>query len=96
MVEWAYNFGIWLFVACFVVGYPFGALQSAYFVGKIFGKIDIREHGSGNAGATNVYRVMGVGPGLFILFFDVLKAAIPMAITNYILFGRLTRKRGCL
>ena len=67
MVEWAYDFGIWVYIACLIIGYPFGAIQAAYFAGKIFGKIDIREHGSGNAGTTNVYRVMGVGPGLLIV-----------------------------
>ena len=41
-----------------LIGYAFGCIQSAYLVGRIFGKIDIREHGSGNAGAS---RLAGFG-----------------------------------
>jgi len=81
---------LWIYVLIFFIGYPLGSLQFAYFVGKIFGKIDIREHGSGNAGTTNVYRVMGVRNGLIVLFFDVLKTMIPIMVLNYILYdGRI-------
>ena len=79
------NFPLWAYV---LIGYPLGSLQFAYFVGKIFGKIDIREHGSGNAGTTNVYRVMGVRNGLIVLFFDLLKTMVPILILQTILYGR--------
>jgi len=81
----------WLFPWIFVlIGYPIGTFQTAFFVGKIFGKINIKEHGSGNAGATNVYRVMGFRHGLIVLFFDILKTIIPIIILNYFLYdGRI-------
>ena len=63
----------------------FGLMVAAYFLGAIpFGLIiarskgvDIRAHGSGNIGATNVYRVMGKSWGLFTFFLDALKGFIP-------------------
>lgn len=58
-----------------LIGYGFGCLQSAYVVGRLFGKIDIREHGSGNAGMTNIIRVMGAKAGLAVGAFDIVKAA---------------------
>jgi glycerol-3-phosphate acyltransferase PlsY len=42
--------------------------------------IDIRQHGSGNVGATNVFRVFGKGPGIFVLVFDILKGVIAVAL----------------
>ncbi|MCL2575582.1 MAG: glycerol-3-phosphate 1-O-acyltransferase PlsY [Defluviitaleaceae bacterium] len=75
----------WIYI---LIGYPIGSLQFAYFVGKIIGKIDIREHGSGNAGTTNVYRVMGVKNGLIVLFFDLLKTMVPIIILHIVLYGQ--------
>jgi glycerol-3-phosphate acyltransferase PlsY len=88
MAELLYNPPLWLYAAFLLAGYPFGCIQSAYFVGRIFGKIDIRDHGSGNAGTTNVYRVMGLKPGLAVLFFDLLKTALPVFALNIALFGQ--------
>jgi len=79
---------LWFYALIVVVGYFVGSLQFAYFVGKIIGKIDIREHGSGNAGTTNVYRVMGVRNGLIVLFFDLLKTMIPILILHIVLYGQ--------
>ena len=49
--------------------------------------INIREHGSGNMGATNVFRVVGKGPGLLCFILDVLKGAVPVLIAVNILGG---------
>ena len=72
-----------------VIGYGFGCLQSAYVVGRVFGKIDIREHGSGNAGMTNVSRVLGVKLGAFVLVFDAIKAIVAMMLVTYIFYGQV-------
>jgi glycerol-3-phosphate acyltransferase PlsY len=56
-----------------ITAYLIGAIPTAVWVGKIFYKIDVREHGSGNAGATNTFRVLGKAPGTFVLLFDVFK-----------------------
>ena len=52
-----------------IVGYVFGTIQTAYFYGKTQG-IDIREHGSGNAGTTNTLRVLGPKAGLSVFAGD--------------------------
>jgi len=62
-----------LFVLTLVLAYLLGSVATAVWVGKIFHNIDVREHGSGNAGATNVIRVLGWGTGIPVLFLDMLK-----------------------
>jgi len=60
-------------VAEILIAYLIGSIPSAVWVGKIFYKIDVRNHGSGNAGATNVIRVLGYKAGIPVLLFDVFK-----------------------
>lgn len=71
-------------VACLVFGYLFGMIQSAYIYGRIKG-IDIREHGSGNAGTTNTLRVLGRQAGLIVFLCDLLKMVVPIAIMSLII-----------
>ena len=72
---------LWIALALFF-GYAVGNLQFAYFLGKIIGRIDIREHGSGTAGMTNVMRVMGAKAGLAVLVLDVSKTIFAIFVTN--------------
>ena len=67
---------------CLLVGYFFGAFQTAYFYGKMHG-IDIRTMGSGNAGTTNTLRVLGTKAGLIVLFGDVLKTMLAIAVMRF-------------
>ncbi len=53
--------------------YLLGSIPSSVWVGKTFYKIDVREYGSGNAGATNTFRVLGKQAGVIVLLLDVLK-----------------------
>lgn len=53
--------------------YFIGSVPTAYIFGRILKGIDIRKFGSGNVGATNVWRVLGKGPGLAVLVLDMLK-----------------------
>ncbi len=78
--------GDWLVykILCIVIGYAIGCIQTAYIVGRAKG-IDIRKHGSGNAGATNAIRVMGTKTGLIVFACDVLKAVLGYVVC-YILF----------
>jgi glycerol-3-phosphate acyltransferase PlsY len=61
--------------------YIMGSIPSAVWIGKYFFKIDVREYGSGNAGATNTFRVLGKKAGIAVLIIDVLKgfAAVKLA-----------------
>lgn len=59
-------------IASLLIGYLFGIFQTAYFYGKMNG-IDIREHGSGNAGTTNALRVLGKKAGVVVFAGDFLK-----------------------
>ncbi len=56
-----------------LLGYVIGSVPSAVWVGKSFFGVDVRDHGSGNAGATNVFRVLGKTAGSAVLLLDVLK-----------------------
>ena len=59
-----------------ILGYLLGSLNFSIIIGKLFYKIDVREHGSKNAGTTNTLRVLGKGPAIFVLLFDTFKAVI--------------------
>jgi glycerol-3-phosphate acyltransferase PlsY len=59
------------------ISYVLGSVPSAIWVGKIFKGIDVREHGSGNAGTTNTFRVLGVPFGITVFVLDFMKGFIP-------------------
>lgn len=63
-----------------ILGYAFGCIQTAYLIGKFVKKIDIRQHGSNNAGASNITTVMGWKYGAITALVDILKAVIPVLI----------------
>lgn len=69
---------------CLVVGYLFGMIQTAYLYGRMKG-IDIREHGSGNAGTTNTLRVLGKKAGLIVFLGDLAKTIIPVLAVGFII-----------
>ena len=60
-------------ILVFVLAYLLGSIPSAVWIGKRFHKIDIREHGSGNAGTANVIRILGWKTGIPVLLIDVAK-----------------------
>ncbi len=62
-----------LVLGLLVAAYLIGSIPTALWVGKAFFGLDIREHGSGNSGATNTFRVLGKKPGSFVMAVDVLK-----------------------
>lgn len=63
-----------------VCAYLLGSIPFAYLAGKLVRGIDLREHGSGNLGATNVYRVLGWRVALVVFAADVAKGAVPVLI----------------
>ena len=65
-----------------VIGYFFGAFQTGYIYGKLHG-IDIREHGSGNAGATNTLRTLGMKAGVITFAGDCLKSVVAILLVTH-------------
>ena len=72
-------------LVCLAIGYVFGIFQTAYIYGKMHG-IDIRQCGSGNAGATNTLRVLGKKAGLIVFLGDVAKTVLAVLAVRLI-FG---------
>ena len=73
-------------VISLLIGYVFGLRQSGYLYGKFVKNTDIRQHGSGNAGSTNILRVFGVKSALIVFLGDFFKAVVAMFIARK-LFG---------
>jgi glycerol-3-phosphate acyltransferase PlsY len=63
-----------------LASYLLGAVPTSYLVSRIFAKIDLRQHGSGNLGATNLYRVLGWKYAVPVALFDIAKGAIPVLV----------------
>jgi acyl phosphate:glycerol-3-phosphate acyltransferase len=62
------------------VAYVLGSIPAAYIAGKLTKGIDLRQHGSGNLGATNAYRVLGARVASVVMAFDAAKGAIPVLL----------------
>lgn len=73
-------------IICLAIGYALGLFQTAYIYGKMHG-IDIRQHGSGNAGTTNTLRVLGTKAGLIVFAGDVLKCIFAVVLSSLV-FGK--------
>ena len=71
-----------------IIAYLLGSIPSALIVGKISKKSDIRNHGSGNLGATNAFRVLGTKAGIIVTLADILKGTIatlvPLVVALYV------------
>lgn len=68
-----------------VLSYLIGCFSSAYILGKLINKTDIRTHGSGNVGATNALRVFGKKVGIMVFILDVLKGILAVYIGGKLL-----------
>lgn len=66
----------------FVLAFLIGSVPTAYWYAKYVHHLDIRQHGSGNIGATNSLRVLGKKAGIIVLFIDMLKGLIPVLIAG--------------
>jgi len=67
--------------------YLAGSIPTSIIMGRLTKGIDIREHGSGNAGGTNVFRVLGWKPALIVLIVDVFKGWFPAAVLASVFFN---------
>ena len=74
-------------IALLILAYLLGALPFSIIAGRLLKGIDIREYGSGNAGATNTFRVLGKQAGIPVLALDVLKGYAAVSLAYYSEFG---------
>jgi glycerol-3-phosphate acyltransferase PlsY len=63
-----------------LASYLLGAIPTSYLVGRLFRGIDLREHGSRNLGATNLYRTLGWKFAVPVALFDIAKGAVPVLL----------------
>ena len=80
-------FWLWLvfFLLSIVVAYLLGSINSAIIISRIFYGDDIRKHGSGNAGTTNMLRIYGGKAALLTLIFDMLKTVVAIGFAGFLL-----------
>ncbi len=72
-----------LIISLFVAAYLLGSIPTAVWWGKRYYGIDVREFGSGNAGATNTFRVLGKKAGIPVLLVDVLKGTVAVLLARF-------------
>ena len=65
------------------IAYLLGSIPTSVWIGKTFYNIDVREFGSGNAGATNTFRVLGKKAGIPVLIIDILKGTSAVALSFF-------------
>ncbi|MFH0940782.1 MAG: glycerol-3-phosphate 1-O-acyltransferase PlsY [Candidatus Omnitrophota bacterium] len=70
-----------------ISSYLLGSIPMAYIFGKITKGIDLRQHGSGNPGATNAFRVLGRATGTIVLILDILKGTLAVICTKYFFYS---------
>ena len=68
------------------VSYLIGSMPTALWIGKAFYGIDIREHGSGNSGASNTFRTLGKSAGVLVLLLDIIKGLTAACLVRYYTF----------
>lgn len=66
-----------------VLAYFLGSIPTSVWLGKAFRGVDLRDHGSGNAGATNAFRVLGKGIGSVVLLLDMLKGFLAVNLVHF-------------
>jgi glycerol-3-phosphate acyltransferase PlsY len=66
------------FIAIAIASYALGAIPFSYIAGKMFAGIDLREHGSGNLGASNTFRMLGSKIAVAVLICDIAKGYLPV------------------
>tara|TARA_Y100001968_G_scaffold331521_1_gene386462 strand:- start:1365 stop:1979 length:615 start_codon:yes stop_codon:yes gene_type:complete len=71
------------------LSYLLGSFPTAVWIGKLFYNKDVREYGSGNAGATNTFRVLGKKAGIPVLLIDVLKGWFAVQLSYYIISSNI-------
>ncbi len=76
-----------LLLLALLTAYLLGSIPTGFLLAKALQGIDIREHGSGNTGATNVFRVMGKGAGITALMIDLMKGGLAVVLMRWLVTG---------
>ena len=71
-------------ISAVLLAYLFGSIPSAVWIGQAFYGVDVREYGSGNAGATNTFRVLGKKAGIVVMTIDILKGFTATKLAYFI------------
>lgn len=71
-----------------VISYFIGSIPFGFIIARVAKGIDIRQAGSGNPGATNVWRVMGKKYGILVFILDMMKGFLPVLIFDYVTSGQ--------
>ncbi len=69
-----------------ILSYSLGSIPSSVWVGRAYNGVDVRDYGSGNAGATNTFRVLGKEIGFVVLFLDIIKGVTAVSLVHYLGF----------
>jgi len=77
-MDWIYIF------LCIILAYLLGSIPVSVWIGKLFFNTDVRDQGSGNAGATNTFRVLGWKAGVPVFILDVLKGWFAVSMVNFL------------
>ena len=80
---------MFLLATIIILSYLVGSIPTSIIISKLSHGIDIREHGSGNAGGTNVIRVLGWKKGLLVILLDALKGAVAVVFVARLHYGGL-------
>ncbi len=80
---------MFLLATIIILSYLVGSIPTSIIISKLTRGIDIREHGSGNAGGTNVMRVLGWKQGLLVIILDALKGAFAVVVIARLHYGGL-------
>lgn len=80
---------LWIIIGI-IASYLIGSIPTAYIFGRLTKGIDIREHGSGNVGATNALRVLGKNTGITVLILDILKGFITVVFLGNFISGNIS------
>ena len=87
---------VFLIVGLCILSYLLGSIPTALWYGEAYHQVDIREHGSGNAGATNTFRVLGRKAGSIVLFVDAFKGFLATGLAAVLFYFRLVDWQTCV
>lgn len=80
------------YIVFLTLAYLIGSIPTAVLISKYYYGIDIREHGSGNAGATNSFRIMGKKAGIVVMLIDMLKGVLAVKLAYLSSLDPVTQK----